>query len=123
MIKYYRIRATSMATFYGYVKSDDLPHIFNKAGDFKGDYTIYDEATGVVPTTRLKGFPHSSVPSTTREGRVTNLKVQDPDFDLYDQSFPYGIKPVHEDFEFTDYNQVSEEEYNDGCAERARIQT
>lgn len=108
MTTYYRIRATSMATFYGYVKSDDLPHIFDEEGNFKDGYTIYDEVTGTVPP-------------TTREGRPTSLKVQDPDFDLYDRSFPYGIKPVHEDFEFTDYNQVSEEEYISGTKEQERL--
>ena len=94
MTTYYRIRATSMSVFHGYVSSDDLPHIFDEDGNFKGEYTIYKDG---------------------------EEKVQNPDFDLYDQSFPYGIKPVNEDFEFTDYYKISEEEFASGTAEQERL--
>ena len=38
-------------------------------------------------------------------------KIQDSDFDLFDLTWDYGVDSVHEDWEFTDYEVVSKEEY------------
>ena len=32
-------------------------------------------------------------------------------FDLYDHTFEYGVQPVEEDWKFTDYDEISREEY------------
>ena len=87
MSKYYRIRATNMEVYYSYIKSDDLPHVFDEEG-FPKEYDIHA-----------------------------------PDFDLYDQTWDYGVKPIATDWEFSDYDEVTEKEYNDGCTEQARRQT
>ncbi len=75
MGKYYRIRATSMATFYSYIDSDNYPHIFDQNGNPNG----YD--------------------------------IHAPEFDLFDQTWDYGVEPVDEDWEFTDYDEISRAEY------------
>ena len=38
-------------------------------------------------------------------------KIQCTDFDLFDMTWDYGVDSVHEDWEFTDYEVVSREEY------------
>ena len=38
-------------------------------------------------------------------------KVQNSDFDLFDLTWDYGVDSVHEDWEFTDYEVVSREQY------------
>tara|TARA_R110002020_G_scaffold34221_1_gene104325 strand:+ start:140 stop:400 length:261 start_codon:yes stop_codon:yes gene_type:complete len=86
MSKYYRIRATSMSTFYSFVDSEKFPHIFDEEGNPDG----YD--------------------------------IHAPVFDLYDHTFEYGILPVEEDWEFTDYEEISREEYvNSVTKEEPRV--
>jgi len=75
MGKYYRIRATSMGTYYSYVDSDNHPHIFDEDGNPDG------------------------------------YKIDAPTFDFYDQTWDYGVQPVDEDWEFTDYDEISRDEY------------
>ena len=40
MGKYYRVRATSLATYYSYIDSEEFPHIFDEEGNPKG-YQMY----------------------------------------------------------------------------------
>ena len=85
MGKKYKIRATSLVTYYSYVDSDHYPDIFDEEGNPKG-YQMY------------------------MDGSVE--KVQDSDFDLFDKTWDYGIDPVNEDWEFTDYEVISDTEYS-----------
>ena len=84
MGKYYRVRATSLATYYSYIDSEEFPHIFDEEGNPKG-YQMY------------------------MDGSIE--KVQNSDFDLFDLTWDYGVDSVHEDWEFTDYEVVSREQY------------
>ena len=84
MSKYYRIRATSMATYYSYIDSEQFPDIFDEEGNPKG-YPMY------------------------MDGSIE--KVQCTDFDLIDKTWDYGVDSVHEDWDFTDYEVISESEY------------
>ena len=76
MSKYYRLRATSMETYYGFIDSEDHLDVFDDEGN-----------------------PIESNPD---------------DFDLYHSTFPYGIQPVEKDWEFTNYDEISREEYVNG---------
>tara|TARA_B100000959_G_C14689421_1_gene504048 strand:+ start:272 stop:592 length:321 start_codon:yes stop_codon:yes gene_type:complete len=84
MSKYYRIRATSMATYYSYIDSDNYPDVFDEEGNPKG-YQMY------------------------MDGSIE--KIQDSDFDLFDRTWDYGVDSVNEDWEFTDYEVINKEQY------------
>ena len=95
MGKKYKIRATSMVVYYGYIDSDNHPEYFDENGDPKTPYEI------------------------DKDGLVN--RVNNPDFDLYDRTFDYGVKPIAEDWEFTDYEQVSEQDYISGTKEQEKL--
>jgi|TARA_R110000824_G_scaffold156873_6_gene330110 hypothetical protein len=83
MSKYYRIRATSLSVYYAHINSDNYPDVFDEEGK-PLETNLIDDYKG--------------------EYKII------PDFDLYHATFPYGIEPVEEDWEFTDYDEISREE-------------
>ena len=91
MTKYYRIRATSMETYYGYINSDDHPDIFDKDG-IPIDQNVLDS-----------------------EGNLCYI-----DFDMYDCTFPYGVDYVEKDWEFTDYDEINKEDYVNAITKEER---
>tara|TARA_R110002020_G_scaffold139258_1_gene310051 strand:+ start:1200 stop:1430 length:231 start_codon:yes stop_codon:yes gene_type:complete len=45
------------------------------------------------------------------DGNPDGYKIDAPTFDFYDQTWDYGVQPVDEDWEFTDYDEISRDEY------------
>ena len=45
------------------------------------------------------------------KGNPKEYDIHAPEFDLFDKTWNYGIEPVDKDWEFTDYEVVSKEEY------------
>ena len=90
--KKYRIRETSFVTYYSYIDTDDYPRIFNENGETYG-VTLHD---------------CDSIQSVVEH---EHFDVNYPDFELFDQTFDYGIEPYDTDWDFTDYEEISEYEY------------
>ncbi len=61
-------------------------------------------------------FPHIF----DEEGNPDGYDINAPVFDLYDHTFEYGVQPVDEDWEFTDYEEISREEYVNGVTKEER---
>jgi hypothetical protein len=45
------------------------------------------------------------------DGNPDGYEIDAPTFDFYDQTWDYGVQPVDEDWEFTDYDEISRDEY------------
>ena len=79
----YRIRATSLSVYYSDVDSDDYPDLFDEEGNPKTPY--YLQGDGLLQV------------------------IGNPDDDLFDRTFNYGVEPDSEDWVWTDFTKVKEE--------------
>ena len=93
-MKYYRIRATSLSVYYAHINSDDHPDVFDEEG---------------------KPLETNLIDNYKGEYKII------PDFDLYNETFPYGIEPVSSDWEFTDYEEISKQEYVNGVIDEDKF--
>ena len=78
----YRIRATCLEVYYSDIDSNDYPEYFDEEGNPKAPYEL------------------------AKDGLVTI--INNPDYDLYDRTFNYGIQPVDADWQFTDFTKEEE---------------
>ena len=46
-----------------------------------------------------------------KEGNPDGYDIHAPVFDLYDHTWNYGVSPTSEDWVFTDYDEISIDEY------------
>ena len=93
-MKYYRIRATSLSVYYAHINSEDNPDVFDKEG---------------------KPLETNLIDNYKGEYKII------PDFDLYHATFPYGTEPVSSDWEFTDYEEISKQEYVNGVIDEDKF--
>ena len=52
-------------------------------------------------------FPHIF----DKDGNPKEYDIHAPEFDLFDQTWDYGVEPIDEDWEFTDYEELTKIEY------------
>ena len=45
------------------------------------------------------------------QGNPDGYDINAPTFAFFDQTWNYGVEPVEEDWAFTDYDEISREEY------------
>lgn len=91
MGKHYRIRATSMETYYSYVDSDDFPHVFDEEGNPKEfdihapEFDLFDKTFnyGIEPTE--KDWVFTDYEEVSRSEYVNSITKEE------EYSFPQGL--------------------------------